>query len=115
MKRYIIAATPLAAMLLLMTAGAALGAPPNVQDITNRSCATSSSWFDALMRAVAPMLTIIIGLGIVGVIFAGDRMNGVLHQVMSIVGQHTMAFVFLASAGTIAGLIVIANGLTACP
>jgi len=115
MRRYLIAALPVAAWLLLMTVSSVFAAPPNVQDVSNRSCSTSTSWFDALERAVAPMLTIIIAGGIVGVITMGDRMNGVLHQVMSIVTQHAMAFIVFASAGTLAGLIVVANGLTACP
>jgi hypothetical protein len=104
--------------LLLLFSGlnaVALAAPPTVTDTHNRSCASASQLYDAILGTVGPWIGPAIMLGIVGVQYAGDRMVGVLHQSVNIVGQHGMAFVIAASSITLGGIITTANGVAACP
>jgi hypothetical protein len=94
----------------------ALAAPPTTTDAHNRSCSSASQLNDVIMGTVGPWVGPVILLGIIGIIYV-DRTGsqGLLHQAVSIVGQNAMAFVLAASAMTIGSVIVVANGVAACP
>jgi hypothetical protein len=101
--------------LCLFGLNVALAAPPTTTDAHNRSCGSASALNDAIMGTVGPWVGPAILLGVIGVQYAGDRMIGMLHQTVNIVGQHGMSFVIAASALTIGAVITTANGVAACP
>lgn len=111
-------AIPLAFLLLLMLADVAFGqgvGGGTVADAHNRACTSATNATDAVLQVAGPFLGAAILLGIIASIFGFDKLTGLLHHAMSIVGGHIMSFVLAMSAGAIGATVLVANGLTACP
>ncbi len=115
MKRILLSALPVL-ILMLILAGTAWAAPQTPDDVTAQSCTAGTSVLELILRAVLPWTPTVLVAAILGHVFGFDaRLAGAFQNAISVVGSTGMSVILALSSSAIAGVIVAASKIPACP